>query len=64
MDIIHSFTLWLKDQKFIAYKHESLHGMVFCCNQERTLYLPVPLLDQMVSYFQSFEKRRKKKLIV
>jgi hypothetical protein len=48
MDIIHSFTSWLNEQKFIAYNHESLHGMVFRCNQERTLYLPVPSLDQMV----------------
>jgi hypothetical protein len=48
MDIIHNFTLWLNEQKFIAYKHESLHGMIFRCNQERTLYLPVPSLDQMV----------------
>jgi hypothetical protein len=48
MDIIQSFTLWLNEQKFIAYKHESLHGMVFRCNQERTLYLPVPSLDEMV----------------
>ncbi|UJR27028.1 hypothetical protein I4U23_008332 [Adineta vaga] len=47
VDVIHSFTSWLNDQKFIAYKHESLHGMIFRCNQERTLYLPVPSLDQM-----------------
>jgi hypothetical protein len=50
IDIIQSFTKWLDDQKFIAYKHESLHGMVFRCNQERTLYLPVPSLDEMVRY--------------
>ncbi|CAF0736616.1 unnamed protein product [Adineta ricciae] len=47
VDVIHNFTSWLNDQKFIAYKHESLHGMIFRCNQERTLYLPVPSLDQM-----------------
>jgi hypothetical protein len=41
MDIIQSFTLSL-------HKHESLQGMVFRCNQERTLYVPVPSLDQMV----------------
>ncbi|CAF3845624.1 unnamed protein product, partial [Adineta steineri] len=47
MDIISNFTSWLNEQKFIAYKHESLHGMIFRCNKERTLYLPVPSVDQM-----------------
>ncbi|CAF2646870.1 unnamed protein product [Rotaria sp. Silwood2] len=47
MDIIHNFTLWLNEQKIIAYKHETLHGMIFRCDQEQTLYLPVPSLDQM-----------------
>ncbi|CAF3840940.1 unnamed protein product [Rotaria magnacalcarata] len=47
MDIIQHFTSWLNDQRFIAYKHESLHGMVLRCNQERTLYLPLPTMDQM-----------------
>ena len=48
MDIIEKFTSWLNNQRFIAYKHESLHGMVFHCNQDRTLYVPTPSLDQMV----------------
>ena len=48
MDIIHNFTSWLNDQKFIAYKHESLHGMIFRSNQERTLYLPVSSLNPPV----------------
>ncbi|CAF0727305.1 unnamed protein product [Rotaria sordida] len=47
IDIIHNFTSWLHEQKIIAYKHESLHGMIFRCNQEQTLYLPVPSLDHM-----------------
>lgn len=48
MDIIEKFTTWLNNQRFIAYKHESLHGMVFHRNRERTLYVPTPSLDQMV----------------
>ncbi|CAF3449227.1 unnamed protein product [Rotaria sp. Silwood1] len=47
MDIIHNFTSWLNEQKIPAYKHESLHGMIFRCNQEQTLYLPISGLDQM-----------------
>ncbi|CAM4873794.1 unnamed protein product [Rotaria socialis] len=47
IDIIQHFTSWLNDQKFIAYKHESLHGIVLRCNQEQTLYLPLPTMDQM-----------------
>jgi hypothetical protein len=61
MDIIHNFTLWLNEQKSFAYKHELLHGMVFRCNQERTLYLPVPFLDQMVG--NSFEIKNEKRKI-
>lgn len=48
MEIIQNYTYWLNEQKFNAHKHESLHGMIFRCNQERTLYQPVSSLDQLV----------------
>lgn len=51
IDIIRNFTSWLNDQRFNTYKHESLHGTVFRCNPEKTLYLPVPSLDQLVNRF-------------
>ena len=51
--VIESFKKWLDESRFTTYKPESLHGTVFRCNQERTLYLPVPSLDQMVTKKQN-----------
>lgn len=48
MDVLHNFTVWLNEQKIIPYKHESLHGVIFRCNPEQTLYVPVASFDQMV----------------
>lgn len=48
MDLIHQFTYWLNDDKSIPNKHESLHGAILRCNEDQTLYVPLPSLDQIV----------------
>lgn len=52
LDIIQNFTQRLNESKPNPYKHESLHGTIYRCNPERTLYLPVPSLDQLVNSFR------------